>query len=395
MRSRCSSQSRQSPRAVHSLSSSLERLGFSQVRFEAVGEANEGAFDLLRRRRVCNQALHGLFQRVARVGKGLLLAQHRGEEEVAAVPESEIVARGRTGLLRFHQPLVQPSGRRVAKDVDRQRDGCEVRVGRGRRVIPGQGELIVPHAPDRDLALAVLRRLRRVIERQRRFRPRNGAEMLVDEVDGLLLGDLARHDQHCIVRPVERSVEGLQPVDRDVLHVGAGAQNGLAVVVPFECGCHHPLRQHRGGVVFLALQLVAHDGHLAVQVLLGDEGVDHAIRFQLQRPFQVLLGCGEDAVVVGPVVVRRRVCLHPAVAELLPDVEMLGRALEEQVLQQMCHARLAVALVARADQVGEVDGYDLFGLVREQQHPQAVRQVVFRDTLDRRHALDAGRQLDA
>jgi hypothetical protein len=68
---------------------------------------------------------------------------------------------------------------------------------------------------------------------------------------------------------------------------------------------------------------------------------------------------------------------------------MGGRALEQQVLQQVGHAGLAVVLVHRADQVGQVDGDRGLAGVGEQQHAQAVAHAVFAD------AFHAGTRCDA
>ena len=62
---------------------------------------------------------------------------------------------------------------------------------------------------------------------------------------------------------------------------------------------------------------------------------------------------------------------------------MFRRTFENQVFEQVRHPRLAVIFVARADQVGDVDGDRLLGRVREEQHAQTVGQTVFGNALDR------------
>ena len=79
----------------------------------------------------------------------------------------------------------------------------------------------------------------------------------------------------------------------------------------------------------------------------------------------------------------------PRSANCCGDGAVVRRALEHQVLEQVRHAGLAVVFVARADQVGDVDGDGRFRGVREQQHLQAVRQAVFGDAFDRRAQRDA------
>ena len=78
--------------------------------------------------------------------------------------------------------------------------------------------------------------------------------------------------------------------------------------------------------------------------------------------------------------------------QLLRDVRVLRRALEDHVLEQVGHARLAVALVAGANEVGDVDGDRRLRRVREEQHAQAVRQPVFGDAFDRCDAFDSSRR---
>ena len=54
-------------------------------------------------------------------------------------------------------------------------------------------------------------------------------------------------------------------------------------------------------LVLAHLELVAHHGHFAVEILLLDEGIDHAVGFEIERPAQVFLGGIEGFVVVGAV----------------------------------------------------------------------------------------------
>src|SRR5688572_21655017 len=60
---------------------------------------------------------------------------------------------------------------------------------------------------------------------------------------------------------------------------------------------------------------------------------------------------------------------------------MLGRAFEDQMLEQVRHASLAVSFVARTDQHGEVDGHLRLRVVREEQRAQTVVELVFGDAL--------------
>ena len=66
---------------------------------------------------------------------------------------------------------------------------------------------------------------------------------------------------------------------------------------------------------------------------------------------------------------------------------MRRRALEIHVLQQVRHAGLAVALMARSDFVGDIDADRATRLIGIEQDLQAVRQPVFGDPLDAAHLL--------
>ncbi len=62
---------------------------------------------------------------------------------------------------------------------------------------------------------------------------------------------------------------------------------------------------------------------------------------------------------------------------------MVRGALEHHVLQQMRHAGFAIALKARADHIGDVDGYGGLGVIGEQQHLEAVGEAILGDAFDR------------
>ncbi|MCG3162244.1 MAG: hypothetical protein JMDDDDMK_03484 [Acidobacteria bacterium] len=66
---------------------------------------------------------------------------------------------------------------------------------------------------------------------------------------------------------------------------------------------------------------------------------------------------------------------------------MSRRAFEDQMFEQMRHPGFAVIFVARADQIGDVDGDRLLGRIGEEQYAKAVRQTVFGDALDRSDTL--------
>ncbi|MNN06605.1 hypothetical protein D3C81_1194000 [compost metagenome] len=195
--------------------------------------------------------------------------------------------------------------------------------------------------------------------------------------------ELARHHQHRIVGLVVAPVERAQVVDADVLDVAARADRGLAVVVPAVGGGHGLLHQHARRAVLAHFHLVAHHGHLAVEVVLGQHAVDHAVRFHAQRPVEVFVAGGKGAEVVGTVLRGGAVDAHAAPREFGRDglARQRRRALEQQVLEQVRHAGLAVVLVAAAHEVGDVDRGGGLGRVGRQHDAQAVGQAVFGDAL--------------
>src|SRR5450830_1104195 len=65
--------------------------------------------------------------------------------------------------------------------------------------------------------------------------------------------------------------------------------------------------------------------------------------------------------------------------QLLRDVRVLVRALEDHVLEQVSHAGLAIGLVARAHEVRHVYGDRLLRGIGEEKHMEAVRELVLRD----------------
>ena len=138
------------------------------------------------------------------------------------------------------------------------------------------------------------------------------------------------------------------------------------------------------------LVLVAHDGHLALEILLGDVAVQHPVRLETERPRDVRVARGKRLEIVRAVEERARVVACPARREFGRDVRMLRRPLEVHVLEQVRHSRLAVAFVPRADQVRDVDGRRRLARVREDQDAESVGEIVLRDPLDGRalgHAL--------
>ena len=194
--------------------------------------------------------------------------------------------------------------------------------------------------------------------------------------------ELAGDDQLCVVGLVVLAVEGLQALDRHVFEVGARADGRVAVVVPQVRDRVHAFGQHPERTVFAGLPFVAHHRHLRLEILGGDERINHPVRFQVERPFEVVGCCRERLEVVGAVEPGRAVRQRTPFAQLLGDVRVAGRALEHQVLQKVRHAGLAVALVPGTDEVRDVHRRLRRALVGEEEDPETVLEAVFGDSLD-------------
>ena len=149
------------------------------------------------------------------------------------------------------------------------------------------------------------------------------------------------------------------------------------------------LGEDAGRIVFANLKFIAHHRHFGRQVRLANEGIDHPIRFHRQRPVEILVGGGENFIVVGAVIPGRCIPLRAALGKFVGDLRMFFRAFEKHVFEQMRHAGLAVIFVARADFVGDVHHDLRLGGIRRDQDLEAVWQSVLGDALDRGDFADA------
>jgi hypothetical protein len=116
--------------------------------------------------------------------------------------------------------------------------------------------------------------------------------------------------------------------------------------------------------------------------------VDHAIGLDLEHVIERLLARRESPVVIGAVDRGAAVVADPALLESGLDVRKALGPAKHQVLEQMRHPGLAVAFLPRADEIGDVDRHGVDRTVRDEQDPEAVRQAVLGDALDRRDALN-------
>lgn len=253
--------------------------------------------------------------------------------------------------------------------------------------------LHVADAPQGDSALAILRRLIGIGGLNHTGRLRDRAELLDDQIERFGLVYFARHQQHRVVRLIVVAPERLKPLNGNLFDVGACADSRVAVVVPQVGRRDDALLKDIGRAVFAGLVLVSHNGHFAVEVFTGDKRVHHTVGFEIERPVEVGVGRLEGLEIVGSIKPGGSIGACAVLGEFLRDVGMFCRAFEHQVFQQVRHAGLAIAFVARPDEVGDVDRNGLFGRVGEEQDFQAVGgQPIFGDSFDGGDALDPGGQ---
>ena len=365
-------------------------LGVGELLLPGVEPLHAGALQFFGRDRLGRHA----FQRGQ---QGLLCRRHvlpRGERR-AEGQEARVVQRlgpgpGAGGQLLLGHALVQPSGRRVAHHQRQQLGRGMVGVRAGHAVIGHHQLRRAADATQRDRALAVLHRIQRVQHRQLAVGSRDPAEVALHQREHPGRVELARHDQRRVVRLVVAAVEGLETADVHLLDVGARTDRGIAVVVPLVHRGERLLEQHAFRVVLAHLHLVAHDRHLAVEVLARDEAPGHRVAEPVQVPAQAGVVGGEAGEVVGTVEPGAAVGAQAALVEFRPHRGMPRGALEQQVLQQVRHAGLAVVLVPAADAIGQVHRRRGLGIVGRQQHLQPVGQAVLGDALDLFHGGRGG-----
>ncbi len=363
---------------------------------ETCRECRLGAVHLLCRRRLIGEALQGCQHRLdgfaqvafpAHFGSG---KQHAGF--LQPIGQNQRIG-GEAGL--DHVLVESPRGLR-AQQMRQHLDRGELFVGTARHVIGGHGVLNAAHPPQRHRALTVLGGLGGVGLEQpvgaAAIRARDRAELLLDEIHRPLRVETARDHEDRVVGLVVFSVERLQAFDGHVLDVGSGADGRVAVVVPQEGRGQDALLQNRKGTVFAALPLVADHGHLGLEVFGGDVRIDHAVRFDVECPGEVVFVGRERLVVAGAVEERCRVVRRATLGEFAGATGMVRRAFENQVFEQVRHAGFAVAFVPRTHPVGDVDGDLLLAPVGRKQEPKAVVESVLGDTFDGRHLGCAGRR---
>ena len=253
---------------------------------------------------------------------------------------------------------------------------------RGGQAVADHQHLRLARTADRERALAVGGGLDRPLLRKDALGLGDRAEELADPAEHLVGVEPARNRQHGVVGLIVAAVEGLKVLDFDVFDVASRADRAASVAVPVKEHGLHALEQNARRAVFAHLVLVAHDGHLGVEILAGDEGVDHGVGLPAERPLHVVVRSREGDVVVRAVEPGRAVHAKAALREFCGRIGIVLRALEHQMLEQMRHAGLAVVLMARPHEVGHVDRGGRLAHVGVEDDAQAVGKPVLGHALD-------------
>ena len=241
-------------------------------------------------------------QASARSRRRLFLGQFSHEDDVTGLGQRKVPRPDRDRLTAFDQRFVQAPVGGVTHDLGQRGHGCGIRVAGGCCVVEQTQQGRITDAVHAHLARAVLRRVPRVSGFQSAGRPGYRPKRGLHQSQRPSTVKLARNHQHRVVGLVIAAVKGLQVLDAHVLHIGARADGGFAVVVPIESRCCHALPEHPAGAVLARLHLVAHHAELGLQIALRNTAVDHAVGFHLQGPAQVVITGAKALKVVGAVV---------------------------------------------------------------------------------------------
>ena len=359
---------------------------------EIVEQRGLRALDLLGAHGFACQILGCREQRVARGVERRGFEQGCPEKHGARIVKGAFAAPDRARQALLHQGAMKPPGGLGCEQVHENVHGRVVLMASRRNAIKRADHLGISRATKHHTALAILRRLRRVQAGQLARGPGNRSKMPGHHRQCFLLLELSPDDENGVVGLIVGAVKGLQALDGDVFDVGARADDGVAVVVPAERELHHALAKDAARIVLARFEFVPDHCHLAVEIGLAHVGVQHPVGFDAERPVEILFRRAERLEIIGAVVRRGAVEAHATPGEFLLQPGIGGRALEQHVLEQVGHALFAIALVARPDQVGDVDHHRIDRAVGNQQDLQPVVQPVFGHALHTGDSLRCGRK---
>ena len=355
--------------------------------FPAIEQLRAGTFKFFGRDRFIADFVQGGEHCGPRFVQVLTRGQLRAHHEHARLGQSPGKPKGARDPFGRDQFFVQSPAWCVAQDLGQHLRGGKVGVGTGSDVVAHINQGVAAHAAQGDDTFAVLRRVECVGGAEHAAGLGQRCKVPRDLGQGVCDLELAGDDERGVVGLVVMLVEGLQARDVHVFNVAARPDDAFAVVVPAVHDRHQLLQQDATGLVFARLHLVAHHGHFAVEVGARNEAVDHHVGLPRQIPIQGFFLGRPAGEIVGAIKRRAAIGAQAAPGKFTPGVARGGRAFENQVFQQVRHARFAVVLMTRTHAVGHVHRGRWLGVVGHQEHLQTIGQAVFGDAF---HAAQLG-----
>ncbi len=208
--------------------------------------------------------------------------------------------------------------------------------------------------------------------------PRDRPEIAVDHRPRRLVVDVARDDEHGVVRAVEVAEELLRVVDGRSFEVGELAVEIMGVVPVLVGELRHvePRPPAIGLVDDVDLDLVGDDALLVGEHLLVDDRPRHAVGLEPQHLLERVRGY--DLIVIGEVEPGRSVHRPAGIGDRADEGAFRGvlRPLEQQMLEQMRKAGAVARLDPEADPVIDPDRRRRHRRVAGQHHLEAVGQGI-------------------
>ena len=157
--------------------------------------------------------------------------------------------------------------------------------------------------------------------------------------------------------------------------------------MPFKSRRHHTLKQNSLRTVLSTLKLIPHHREFRQQIVAINKAVHQSITFQMNGKLEVLRGRRKGFKIIGAILIRRAIETGPVIPQRPRHVRKRRCALENQMLQQVCHARFAITFMPRTNQHCHIDGNCWLRRIRKQQNSRSIRQPIFSHTLYRDHLL--------
>lgn len=132
------------------------------------------------------------------------------------------------------RPTRDTSGRSVStKNICQHLYGGESAIGTARNVVESIDQLSIAYVRD-DRSLSVSCRARWYRCDRAEYQEQSTLQNTSRPTPGLGFLELARHDQHDVVRPIEFAVKGLQSIDGNAFYIALIANRTASIVMPVE-----------------------------------------------------------------------------------------------------------------------------------------------------------------